>query len=121
MSAGNISVYVQYFASVSSATVFSFSRGLELTRAQLTDWYGYRAREIEKLSCQVDHALDFVRLAMERYVQVSFESGYVAPTLRCIATWLALYLRNLIELLIKLRLEGLTCTGIHLVILMQQW
>jgi hypothetical protein len=36
----------------------------------LTDWYEYRAKEIEKLSRQADCALDLIKLAIERQVQV---------------------------------------------------
>ena len=45
-------------------------RGLELNRNQLLEWYKYRACEIEALSSQVDHALQIVNLAQDRYVEV---------------------------------------------------
>ena len=43
----------------------------ELSKDQLVDWYQHRACEIERLSRQVDHALELVNLGMERGVPVS--------------------------------------------------
>jgi hypothetical protein len=37
----------------------------------VTDWYDYRAYEIEALSRHVDHSLELIRLAIERHVEVS--------------------------------------------------
>ena len=43
----------------------------ELSKDQLVDWYQHRACEIERLSRQVDHALELVNLGMERGVPVN--------------------------------------------------
>jgi hypothetical protein len=50
-------------------TCVCFYRG-DVSGEVLTDWYEYRAKEIEKLSRQADCALDLVKLAIERQVQV---------------------------------------------------
>lgn len=42
----------------------------DLSGETLTDWYEYRAKEIERLSRQADCALELIKLAMERNIQV---------------------------------------------------
>ena len=40
----------------------------DVTRATLTEWYLFRAAEIERLSKQVDHALSLIELGIDRCV-----------------------------------------------------
>ncbi|XP_074650577.1 NBAS subunit of NRZ tethering complex-like [Tubulanus polymorphus] len=50
-------------------------KGVNLRKSDLTEWYSYRACEIERLSRQVEHSIDLMKLAMERGVQ-GLESVY---------------------------------------------
>jgi len=45
-------------------------RGVELSREQVCRWYESRACEIEQLSGQVDGALQLVKLAIDKSVEV---------------------------------------------------
>ena len=45
-------------------------RGVELSREQVCQWYENRACEIEQLSGQVDGALQLVKLAIDKSVEV---------------------------------------------------
>ena len=44
------------------------------SHSQVTQWYKYRAFDIEKLSRQADFALELVKLGVERGVQVQYQS-----------------------------------------------
>jgi len=45
-------------------------RGAELSREQVRSWYENRACEIEQLSGQVDGALQLIKLAIDKSVEV---------------------------------------------------
>jgi len=47
-------------------------RGVELSREQVCSWYENRACEIEQLSGQVDGALQLVKLAIDKSVEVCY-------------------------------------------------
>ena len=49
-----------------------------MSDAIVSDWYQYRATEIERLSRQADSALEFVKLGIERGAQVG--TGAVLKT-----------------------------------------
>jgi len=51
-------------------------RGVELSGEQVRCWYEHRVCEIEQLSGQVDGALQLVKLAIDKSVQVC--SSYVS-------------------------------------------
>ncbi len=47
-----------------------YCRGYPPSKEQVEQWYDYRAHEIEGLSRHVDHALELIRLALERRFEV---------------------------------------------------